>query len=83
MRNVVILDEEFLELIDDQQRARHRFGAAGALVAGDILHAELAEQIAAPAQFLIDPLQHAQAEFAIALDGDHARMRQALGARNT
>ena len=66
-----------------QQRARHRLGAAGAFVAGDVLHAELAEHIAAPLQFLIHALEHAQAEFAVALDGDDARVRQSLGARST
>ena len=52
------------------------FGAARAFVSGEILHAGFAEQIAAPFQFLIDALQHAQAEFAIALDRDDARVRQ-------
>ena len=83
LRDRVVLDEEFLELVDDQQRARHRLGAAGALVAGDVLHAELAEQIAAALQFLIHALQHAEAEFAVALDGDDAGVRQALGRRST
>ncbi len=40
-----------------------------AFVAGDVLHAEFAEEFAAPLQFLIQPLQHAQAKLAIALDG--------------
>ena len=79
LRDLVVLDEEFLELVDHQQRARHRLRAARALVAGDVLHAELAEQIAAALQFVIHALQHAQAEFAVALDGHDARVRQALG----
>ena len=34
------------------------------------------EQIAAPAQFLVHALKHTQAERAVALDGDHLRVRQ-------
>ena len=78
LRDAVVLDEELLELVDDQQRAGHGLLAAGALVAGDVLHAELAEQVAAALQFLIHALQHAQAEFAVALDGHHPRMGQAV-----
>ena len=74
----VVLDEELLELVDDQQRARHRLGAAGLLVAGDVLHAELAEHVAAPLQFLVHALQHAQRKLAIALDRHDARVRQPL-----
>ena len=83
LRNPVFLDEKFLELVNHQQRARHRLRAARAFVAGHVLHAELAEQIAAPAQFLVHALQHAQAEFAVALDGDDPRVRQPLGRRST
>jgi DNA polymerase III epsilon subunit-like protein len=75
LRDAVFLGEKFLELVNHQQRARHRLGAARPLVTGHVLRAEFAEQIAAPAQFLIHPLQHAQAEFAVALDGDHFRVR--------
>ena len=56
----------------------HRLRAAGALVAGDVLHAELAEQVAAALQFLVHALQHAQAELAVALDGHDPRVRQAV-----
>ena len=82
LRNVIFLDEKFLELVNHQQRARHRFPAAGALVTGDVLRAEFAEQIAAAAQFLVHALEHAQAEFAVALDGHDARVRQIGGCRN-
>ena len=83
LRNPVVLDEELLELINDQQRPRDRLGAAGPLVARDVLHAELAEQVAAVLQFVIHPLQDAQAELAVALDGHHPRMGQAVGRRST
>ena len=52
--------------------------AAFALVAGDILHAEFAEHIAAALQLFIDSLEHAKREFAVGLDGDDAGVRQAL-----
>ena len=48
----------------------------GAAEAGEVLHAVRAEQLAAAAQLLVEPLQHAQAELALALDGDHAGVRQ-------
>ena len=82
LRDRVVLHEKFLELVDDEQRARHRLRAALALVAGNVLHAEFAEQIAAAPQFLIDALEHAEREFAVALDGDHLRMRQMLRRRS-
>ena len=40
------------------------------------LHSGFAKQIAAASQFLIQSLQHAQAELAFAFDGNHARVRQ-------
>lgn len=76
----VILDEQFLELVDDEQRAGDGLGAAFALVTGDVLDAELAEHVAAALQFFIEPLEHAEAEFAVALDGDDARVGQAFRA---
>ena len=82
LRDAVFLGEIFLKLVNHQQRARHRLRAARAFVAGQILRAHFAEQIAAPAQFIIHALKHAQAEFAVALDGDDARVRQICGCRS-
>ena len=73
--NLVVFDEEFLELVNDQQRSGNGLGAAGPLVAGDILHTEFSEHVAAALQFVIQALEHAQAEFAIAFDGDDPRVR--------
>ena len=42
----------------------------------EVLHAQAAELIAAGAQLGVEPLQHAQAELPLALDGDHSRVRQ-------
>ena len=44
--------------------------------ARNVLHARGAEAIASFLQFLVQPLQHAQAELALALDRHHLRMRQ-------
>ena len=78
---LVLLDEVLLELVDDQQRARHRLVGRGvAPVAGEVLHAnQIAEAVAAALQLLVEALQHAEAELAIALDGDGAGVRQARG----
>ena len=76
---LVVGDEQLLELVDDQQRARHRHVGHGAAEAGDVLHAVLAEQLAAAAQLLVEPLEHADAELALALDGDHPGVRQPAG----
>jgi hypothetical protein len=78
LRDLVILHEELLELVNDQQHARQRHLPAGALVTGQVLHAELAEKVAAPAQFIVEPLQDAQAELPVTLDRDHARVGQAM-----
>src|SRR2546427_12174730 len=40
-----VLDEELLEFVDDQERARKRFGAPGPFVTRKILNAESAEKI--------------------------------------
>ena len=37
LRNTIVFDEELLELVDDQQAARNRFGAAGFFVASHVL----------------------------------------------
>src|ERR1035441_6924119 len=76
LRYAVVLYKELLELVNDQQRPRDRFRSARPLVARDVLHAELPEQVAAVLEFIIHPLQDAQAEFPVALNRHHARMRE-------
>src|SRR4051794_2815677 len=78
LRDGVVIDEELLELVDDEERAGHGFGAAPALVAGNVLHAEPPEDIAAPLQFLIHALEHAEGKLAVALDGDDTGVGQPL-----
>ena len=50
-------------------------GGAEAL---EVLHAQAAEQVAAVAQLGVEALQHAQAEFPLAFDGDDPGVRQAV-----
>ena len=79
LRDAVVFNEEFLKLVNDQERSGERRCAAGPLVAGQVLDAELAEEIAAATQLIIHPLQHAQTELPVALDGHHPRLRQFVG----
>ena len=74
--DLVVLDEELLELVDDQQDARHAHARLGLAEAVQVLHAGVAELVAAISQLGVQPLQHAQAELALALDGDDPGMRQ-------
>src|ERR1043165_2157580 len=76
LRHAIFFREEFLEFVDHQERAGNLIGAAGAFVARHVLNAEFAEKIATPTQFGIDPFKDAQAELAIALDGNDASMWQ-------
>ena len=76
LRDAVLLHKKFLELVNQQQRTRQRFAAARAVITGEILRPALPEQIAAPAQFLVHPLQHAQPERPVALNRHHPRMGQ-------
>ena len=48
----------------------------GRAIAGEVLHADLAEDVAADLQLGVEPLQHAQAELALALDRDDPGVRQ-------
>ena len=74
--DAVVVDEQLLELVDDQQDARQPGLGLGGAVALEVLHAQLAEQVAAAAQLDVELLQHAEAEFPLALDGDDPGVRQ-------
>ena len=67
-----------MKLIDDQHHARHRLIGVRVAIARQVLYAGAAIQFAALLEQLVQPLQHADAELAIALDGDDARVRQSL-----
>ena len=76
---LVFLAEELLEFVDDQEDARQGGRAGGVAVAGHVLHAGVAEPVGAEAELGIQPLEHADAEFALALDRDDARVGQLVG----
>ena len=76
--DLVILDKELLELIDHQQCPRHRLPVISFEVARQILHAELAEDLASVLELVVQTLKHAETELAIALDGDGAGVGQAV-----
>ena len=48
---LVVLDEELLELVNDQQHARHDLVGEGIAKSAHVLYAAFPEQIAAPTQF--------------------------------
>ena len=73
---LVVLDKKLLELVDDEEDARHRLGTASAAEAGEILDGQIPEQVAAPLQLAVELLEHREAELTLALDGDDARVRQ-------
>ena len=75
-REGVVLHEEFLELVDDEQKPRQVVVGAGPAEALHVLRAAFAEEFAAFLQDAVQTLQHADAELAIALDADDPRMGQ-------
>ncbi len=63
-------------------RMRASFSSGWAVAeALEVLHAAAGGTVAAGAQFGVQPLQHAQAELALALDGDDPRVRQLVPRR--
>ena len=77
LRHLVVLDEELLELVDHEEAARHSLGAAEGAPVGEVLDVRRAVQLAAAAQLVVQALQHAQAELAVALHGHRACVGQA------
>ena len=61
-----------------RMRGRLLASAVRGAVAGEVVDAGVAELVAALLQDAVEPLQHAQAELALALDGDDAGVRQAV-----
>jgi hypothetical protein len=79
LRDLVVLDEELLELIHDQESAGHerralaQARAARPLAIGrEVLHARIAEEVAALGEFRIEATQHRQTKLTLALDRDDA-----------
>ena len=67
-----------MELVDHQHHARQRFVWSSVAIARQILNSHAAIQVAALLEQLIEPLQHANAELAVALDRDDPRVWQPL-----
>ena len=79
LRHLVVLDEELLELVDHEEAARHPLRAAERAPVGEVLDVLRAVQLAATAQLVVEALEDAQAELAVALHGHGARVGQAAG----
>src|SRR5690606_5462870 len=80
LRELVVLAEHLLELVDDEQDARHPLIRTRATVGGDVLHAGGAEEVAAPGELLVEALEDTESELAIRLHGDRPCVRK-LGGR--
>src|SRR5689334_23042637 len=78
VRNAVVSSKELLEFVDHQQDPRHHCFRLSIAIPLEILHAMLAEQVAAALQLQVEPLQHAHAKLPFAFDGDYAGVRQAV-----
>ena len=74
----VVLGEELLELVHDEQDARHAL-AGFVPVVSDVVHARSAEEVAPALQFRVQPLEHAEAELPLALDGHDTSVGQRIG----
>ncbi len=72
----VVLDEIFLKFVNEQKRVRGMGSCEALAISREVLYAELPEEIAAAAQFLVHTLKHAETEFPIALDGDDPCVRE-------
>jgi len=77
--DAVVFDEEFLELVDEEEDAWEWFGWVELAVAREVLDACFSEEVAAAAEFLVDALEDAETEFAVAFDGDDACVREFVG----
>ena len=79
LADLVVVDEELLELVDHEEDPRHRLLGTTASPAREVLDALRPESLASRGEFLVESLQHGEAEFAIALDGHGACVREPVG----
>ena len=73
---LVFLDEELLELVDDQQDPGQGGRAGSVAIAVEVLHAGVAEPVGPQPHLGVEPLEHADAELALALDRHDAGVGQ-------
>ena len=78
----VVLDEELLELVDDQQDPRHA-ASSGRASRKPLRSCTPTSRNRSPRrlQLGVEPLQHAEAELPLALDGDDPGVRQLVRRR--
>src|SRR5262249_42050969 len=77
--DTVFLRKELLEFVDHQQQPGNNCIRFGAAESRQVLNTGGSEKVSAPAQFVVDALQHAQAELTIAFDRDDPSVGQTLG----
>src|SRR5262245_6700778 len=78
MSDLVVAGEKLLKLVDDEQHTR-QFGTwRGVAITLNVLYSRLPEEISSALQLLIEAIQDAHAEFALALNRDHAGVRQPM-----
>ena len=76
---LVFLDEELLELVDHEQDPRQGRRAGSIAITAEVLHAGIAEPVGPQPHLHVQPLEHADAELALALDRHHAGVGQLEG----
>ena len=75
----VFLDEELLEFVHHQQDPGQGRCAGSITITTEVLHAGIAEPVGPQPHFQVQPLEHADAELALALDRHHAGVGQLDG----
>ena len=74
--DLVFLDEEFLEFVDHQQNPGQGGRAGSIAITAQVLHAGIAKLVGSEPHFQVEPLEHADAELALAFDRHHAGVGQ-------
>ena len=75
----VFLDEELLEFVHHQQDPGQGRCAGSIAITAEVLHAGIAEPVGPQPHFQVQPLEHADAELALAFDRHHAGVGQLEG----
>ena len=78
LRYPIFFGEELLKFINDQHDPRQRQAGICAPVARQVLSIGFAKEVSTPAKLLVHALEDAQAELAIAFNGDNPGVGQAM-----